>query len=615
MLKKLWPCAKPYALWIALGVLCSAGESVFELLIPMVMSGIVNIGIPAGDTAYILRSGVQMILMAVVSLALGVGGAALAAVAGMGFGANLRKMEYDHLQEFAFSNIEKFSTASLVTRLTNDVNAMQMTLMMGMRLMVRSPVMLVAALFFSVRVSARLSGVFLISLPILAAAIALILIKASPLFRTLQERTDDLNLIVQENLTGIRVVKSFVQEEREKEKFARRSQNLKETSMRAFGMVVMNMPIMMLVVYSTMIAVMWFGGQMVHAGTLLTGDLMVYFTYILQIMMSLMMVSMMFMMMTRSIACARRIVEVLDEVPAITDTPQALTRQPPLKGRPETGEKKSAQDSSALPPLSRGGGPTGPEGFSVEDGSIDFENVSFRYQKDSPEWILHDVNLHIPGGATVGILGGTGSGKSSLVSLIPRLYEAQEGVVKVGGRPVADYTMEHLRSAVSMVLQKNTLFSGTIRENLLWGKPDATDVEIRAACQAACADEFIDKMPDGLETDLGQGGVNVSGGQKQRLCIARAILAKPKVLILDDSTSAVDTATDAKIRAAFRTELKDATKLIIAQRITSVMDADLIVVLDSGRIVDQGTHAELMEKSEIYRDVYTSQQEGAAIHG
>ena len=600
MLKKLWPCAKPYALWIALGVLCSAGESVFELLIPMVMSGIVNIGIPAGDTAYILRAGVQMILMAVVSLALGVGGAAIAAVAGMGFGANLRKMEYDHLQEFAFSNIEKFSTASLVTRLTNDVNAMQMTLMMGMRLMVRSPVMLVAALFFSVRVSARLSGVFLISLPILAAAIALILIKASPLFRTLQERTDDLNLIVQENLTGIRVVKSFVQEEREKEKFARRSQNLKETSMRAFGMVVMNMPIMMLVVYSTMIAVMWFGGQMVHAGTLLTGDLMVYFTYILQIMMSLMMVSMMFMMMTRSIACARRIVEVLDEVPAITD-------------KTEIADNSGAADQAVS--ADKPAGANLKSAAVVEDGSIDFENVSFRYQKDSPEWILHDINLHIPGGATVGILGGTGSGKSSLVSLIPRLYEAQEGVVKVGGRPVADYTMEHLRSAVSMVLQKNTLFSGTIRENLLWGKPDATDAEIRAACQAACADEFIDKMPDGLETDLGQGGVNVSGGQKQRLCIARAILAKPKVLILDDSTSAVDTATDAKIRAAFRTELKDATKLIIAQRITSVMDADLIVVLDSGRIVDQGTHAELMEKSEIYRDVYTSQQEGAAIHG
>lgn len=578
MLKKLWPCAKPYGIWIALGVLSSAGEAVFELLIPMIMSQIVNIGIPAGDTAYILRAGGKMVLMALLSLTLGVGSAAIAAVAGMGFGANLRKAAYDHLQEFAFSNIEKFSTASLVTRLTNDVNSLQMTLMVGMRLMVRSPVMLIAALCFSVRVSAQLSGVFLVSIPILAAAVALILIKASPLFRALQERTDDLNLIVQENLTGIRVVKSFVQEGREKEKFAQRNQNLRETSMRAFGMVVINMPIMMLVVYSTMITVMWFGGRMVHAGTLLTGDLMVYFTYILQIMMSLMMVSMMFMMMTRSIACARRLVEVLDEVPAITDTPNQ-------------------------------------EGIAVQDGSIDFENVSFRYHEGNPEWVLREINLHIPSGATAGILGGTASGKSSLVSLIPRLYEAGEGVVKVGGRPVADYTMEHLRGAVSMVLQNNTLFSGTIRENLLWGNPQATDAEIRAACQAACADEFIDKMPDGLETDLGQGGVNVSGGQKQRLCIARAILAKPQVLILDDSTSAVDTATDAKIRAAFRRELRHTTKLIIAQRIASVMDADLIVVLDGGRIVDQGTHAELMEKSEIYRDVYTSQQEGAAIHG
>ena len=319
MMKKLWPCARPYGVYILLGVLCSAGESIFELLIPMVMSRIVNVGIPAGDTAYILRAGLRMVGMAVISLGFGVGSAALAAVAGMGFGANLRKAEYEHLQEFAFSNIEKFSTASLVTRLTNDVNAMQMTLMMGMRLMVRSPVMLTAALFFSVRISAKLSGVFLVSLPVLAAVVAVILVKASPLFRALQERTDDLNLVVQENLTGIRVVKSFVQEKREKEKFALRNAGLKDTSMRAFGMVVINMPVMMLIVYSTMIAVMWFGGQMVYAGTLLTGDLIVYFTYIMQIMMSLMMVSMMFMMMTRSVACARRIAEVLDETPAMTD--------------------------------------------------------------------------------------------------------------------------------------------------------------------------------------------------------------------------------------------------------------------------------------------------------
>ena len=333
------------------------------------------------------------------------------------------------------------------------------------------------------------------------------------------------------------------------------------------------MPVMMLISYSTLIAVMWFGGHMVNAGTLGSGDLMVYFTYITQIMISLMMFSMMFMMATRAIACGKRIAEALDERPTITDT---------------------TADASAR----------------VADGAIDFDGVSFRYHDGDSAWILRDINLHIPAGATVGILGGTGSGKTSLVSLIPRLYECQEGVVRVGGRPVQDYTMEHLRSAVSMVLQKNTLFSGSIRDNLRWGNPDASDDELWEACRTACADEFLKNMPDGLDTDLGQGGVNVSGGQKQRLCIARALLSKPKILILDDSTSAVDMATDAKIRAAFRTELQGATKLIIAQRVASVMDADMVIVMDGGRIVDTGTHAELMERSEIYREVYESQQEG-----
>ena len=382
--------------------------------------------------------------------------------------------------------------------------------------------------------------------------------------------------MVQEDLTGIRVVKSFVREDYEEEKFAKRNGDLKESSMRAFGMVVINMPVMMLVVYSTIIAVMWFGGKMVYAGTLPVGDLTAFFTYITQILMSLMMVSMMFMMMTRSIACAKRIVEVLEERPAITDD--------------------SAKADAA-----------------VKDGSIDFDHVFFKYSETSPEWVLKDVNIHIPSGATVGILGGTGSGKTSLMSLIPRLYEAQEGTVSVGGRPVADYTMEHLRESVSVVLQKNTLFSGTIRENLLWGDPNATEDQLWAACRAACADEFLERMPDGLDTDLGQGGVNVSGGQKQRLCIARAILKKPKVLILDDSTSAVDTATDAKIRQAFRQDLPGTTKLIVAQRVTSVMDADLILVMDDGAVAAQGTHEELMKTCEIYREVYESQQEGVSI--
>ena len=578
MLKKLWPYAKQYRTWILAGIACSASEAVFELLIPLVMSDIVDVGIASGDQSYILKKGVLMVLMAIVSLSFGLGSAAFSAIAGQGFGANLRAAEYDHIQEFAFSNIEKFSTASLVTRLTNDVNSMQVTLMMGMRLLVRAPVMLVSALILSIRISLQLSNVFLVALPLLAAAVALILSKASPLFRTLQERTDALNLVVQENLTGIRVVKSFVREDHEREKFAKRNQGLKETSQRAFGMVVINMPIMMLIVYGTIIAVMWFGGKMVYAGTLETGKLMTYFTYITQIMMSLMMVSMIFMMMTRSVACAKRIVEVLDEDPAITD-------------------------ASADPEA------------QVADGSIDFDHVSFKYSAESPEWILRDVDLHIASGQTVGILGGTGSAKTTLVSLIPRLYEADEGTVSVGGRRVKDYCLEHLREEVSVVLQKNTLFSGTIRKNLLWGDPNATEEQLWAACRAACADEFLERMPDGLDTDLGQGGVNVSGGQKQRLCIARAILKQPKVLILDDSTSAVDTATDAKIRAAFANELKDTTKIIIAQRVASVCDADLILVMDGGRVVAQGDHRQLMDSCDIYREVYESQQEGVSIGG
>ncbi len=578
MLKKLWPYARPYTPWIVLGIACSALEAVFELLIPLVMSDIVDIGIATGDVDYIMQKGVQMVLMAVVSLIFGVGAAALAAKASQGFGANLRRAEYEHIQDFAFSNIEKFSTASLVTRLTNDVTQVQMTLMMGMRLMVRAPVMLISALILSVGISLQLSSVFMVALPLLAVLVSVILVKVGPMFRALQEKTDGLNLVVQENLTGIRVVKSFVREDREREKFAKYNEDLKRTSMKAFGTVVINMPMMMLIVYGTMIAVMWFGGHIVHAGAMDTGKLMTYFTYIMQIMMSLMMVSMIFMMLTRSVACAKRVAEVLDEVPAIGD---------------------GAAEGEA----------------AVEDGSVDFEGVFFRYSEEDPEWILRDIHLHIASGQTVGILGGTGSGKSTLVSLIPRLYEAGRGAVKVGGRPVEEYTVGHLRDAVSMVLQKNTLFSGTVRENLLWGDPNATEEQLWAACRQSCAAEFLERMPDGLETDLGQGGVNVSGGQKQRLCIARALLKRPKILILDDSTSAVDTATEAKIREAFATELKDTTKIIIAQRVSSVREADLILVMDDGRVAAQGRHEELMETCDIYREVYESQQEGVSADG
>ena len=576
MIKKLWPCTRGYRKWIVLGVLCSASEAVFELLLPLVMADIVDTGIPAGDTSYILARGALMVAMALMSMALGVCSAFFSSRAGQGFGANLRRAQYDHIQTFSFRNIEKFSTASLVTRLTNDCNMLQMSLMMGMRLLVRAPVMLVSALVLAVSISLKLSRIFLVVLPLLLVLIVLIVKNVSPMFTQFQERTDGLNLVVQENLSAIRVVKSFVREAHEEEKFRGRNDALKATAERAFGFVVMNMPMMMLITYGAIIAVMWYGAPLVQAGELEVALLSTFFTYITQVLMSLMMVSMIMMMLTRSVACGKRIIEVLDEVPDIAD----------------------AHGSRCV----------------VSDGSVDFDHVSFKYNEGSEAWNLQDIDLHIKSGMTVGVIGGTGSAKSTLVQLIPRLYEAQEGTVRVGGRPVKDYTMEHLRSAVSMVLQKNTLFSGTIRENLLWGDANASDAEIQAACEAACAWEFIQRMPEGLDTDLGQGGVNVSGGQKQRLCIARAILKKPKVLILDDSTSAVDTATDASIRRAFRAQLPDTTKLIIAQRIVSVMDADLIVVMDDGKIAGTGTHSELMKTNEIYRDVYLSQQEGADIH-
>ncbi|BAK99858.1 putative ABC transporter permease/ATP-binding protein [Oscillibacter valericigenes Sjm18-20] len=578
MLKKLSPYTRGYRKWIALGVVCSAMDAIFQLLIPLVMADIVDVGIANADTNFIVRKGVLMVGMALVALAFGLGSAVFSSRAGMGFGANLREAEYARVQSFSFSNIENFSTASLVTRLTSDVNSMQMTLMMGMRLLVRAPVMLIAALALAIGLSRPLSRVFLVAIPLLMVFISILMVKVGPLFRILQEKTDSLNLVVQENLTGIRVVKSFVRESHEKDKFAERNNGLRSTSEKAFGAVVVNMPVMMLIVYGTIIAVMWFGGKMVYAGTMAVGNLTAFFTYIMEILISLMMVSMIFMMMSRSIACAKRICEVLDEVPAITDD------------RAQSGAR-------------------------VEAGSIDFDHVSFKYNTNGAEWVLENINLHIPAGFTVGILGGTGSGKSTLVSLIPRLYEAQSGTVSVGGRPVADYTMEHLRDAVSVVLQNNTLFSGTIRENLRWGNPKATEEQLQSACRAACVDEFLSRMPDGLDTDLGQGGVNVSGGQKQRLCIARAILKQPKILILDDSTSAVDTATDAKIRQALRKDLTGTTKLVIAQRVSSIADADLILVMDQGHVAAQGTHKSLMKTCEIYRDVYRSQQEGVNIGG
>ncbi len=578
MLKKLAPYTRGYRLYVMLGVLFSAGEAVLELELPQAMSEIVDVGIAGGDRSYILLTGLKMFLMAMAALGCGVGAAVLAAKAAMGFGANLRQAEYEQVQRFSFANIEHFSTASLITRLTNDVSSVQMTLFMGMRMCVRAPVMLVTALVKAMEISLDLSQVFLVAVPLLIIAVVIVIRYVGPFFTALQNATDDLNLVVQENLNAVRVVKSFVREDEEEKKFRVRSDRLRDTAERAFGFVVMFMPIMIMIMGGTIVSLMWLGGHDVAEGTLLSGDLMAFFTYASEILMSLMMVSMVLMILTRAIACGKRVVEVLDEQPQITD----------------------AQADPAL---------------TVENGDIRFEHVYFKYHPTAEDWNLTDIDLHIESGMTVGILGGTGSAKTTLVSMIPRLYEVDKGAVCVGGHNVKDYTMEALRSGCAMVLQKNTLFSGTIRENLRWGRADATDAEIEEACRMACADEFIRRMPDGYDTYIEQGGTNVSGGQKQRLCIARAILRRPRVLILDDSTSAVDTATDARIRGALKTALPGTTKLIIAQRITSVMDADMILVLDDGHVVGQGTHAQLMESCEIYREVYESQQEGVSIDG
>ena len=578
MLRKLARYTKGYGIYILLGVLCSVGESVLELELPQAMSEIVDVGIANGDRSYILLTGLQMFLMAIAALLCGVGAAALAAKASMGFGANLRQAEYEQVQRFSFANIEHFSTASLITRLTNDISSVQMTLFMGMRMCVRAPVMLVTALIKAMEISLDLSQVFLVVIPLLVIAVAIVIRYVGPFFTALQSATDDLNLVVQENLNAVRVVKSFVREDREKEKFRVRSDKLRDTAERAYGFVVMFMPVMVMLMGGTIVSLMWLGGHDVAEGSLLSGDLMAFFTYASEILMSLMMVSMVLMFLTRAIACGKRIVEVLDEQPQITND-------------------------------------RADETLTVENGDIRFDHVYFKYHPTAENWNLTDIDLHIESGMTVGILGGTGSAKTTLVSMIPRLYEVNEGAVYVGGRNVKDYTMEALRDGCAMVLQKNTLFSGTIRENLRWGRAEATDQEIEEACRMACADEFIEKMPDGYDTYIEQGGTNVSGGQKQRLCIARALLRHPKVLILDDSTSAVDTATDARIRAALKTALPDATKLIIAQRITSVMDADRIIVLDDGHVVGLGTHEQLMESCSIYREVYESQQEGVSIDG
>ena len=573
MLRKLAPYTRGYRIFILLAVLCTAGEAVLELMLPNAMSDIVDVGIAAGDRTYIMLTGLKMVGLAMAALVCGVAAAALASRAAMGFGANLRAAEYAQVQRFSFANIEHFTTASLITRLTNDVASTQMTLFMGMRMFVRAPMMLITAVVMALRISLDLSQVFLVVIPLLVIAVAIVIRYVGPFFTSLQKSTDGLNLVVQEDLTAIRVVKSFIREDKEKEKFADKNQELRSTAERAFGFVVLFMPVISLLMGGTIVALMWIGGHYVAAGTMLSGDLMAFFTYATEILMSLMMVSMVLMILTRAIACAKRIIEVLEETPEMTD-------------------------EQADPAL------------RVERGEITFDHVYFKYHAAAENWNLSDVSLHIPAGATVGILGGTGSAKTTLVSLIPRLYDADSGTVSVDGHNVKEYTMEALRDGCAVVLQKNTLFSGTIADNLRWGKADATDEEIEAACKISCAHEFILARPDGYNTYIEQGGTNVSGGQKQRICIARAILRQPKILILDDSTSAVDMATDAQIREGLRHALPGTTKIIIAQRIASVMEADLIIVMDDGRIDGMGTHSQLLATNRIYREVYESQQEG-----
>ena len=575
MIKKLAPYMKKYKTPLILGVLCAALEATFELLIPLVMAQIVDVGISTGDTGYTIKMGLLMLVMAAISLSFGIGLSKFSAIAGQGFGAELRQAEYEKIQTYSFKNIEKFSTASLITRLTTDITMIQNSLTMGIKLLVRAPMMLIVACILSVAISPQLAMIFLVSMPVLIISIGLIIKNVKPRFEAMQKKIDNLNTTVQENLIGIRVVKSFVRRNKEKEKFKKSNDELLQASEGAFGIVVLNMPIMQAVVFASIIGILWFGGNMVHAGTLTVGKLTSFMTYSFQILMSLMMLSMVLMMLSRSVASVQRIIEVLEEEPDIKDPVNPITE--------------------------------------VKNGEIEFRNVNFKYEDESDENNLEGINIKIKAGETIGVIGSTGSGKSSLVQLIPRLYDATEGEVYVGGVNVKNYHIETLRNEVAMVLQKNTLFSGTIKENLMWGNENATDAEIEAAATSACADEFINILPGKYDMHLEQGGVNVSGGQKQRLCIARAILKQPKVLILDDSTSAVDTATDAKIRAAFANDLKDTTKIIIAQRVNSVATADKIIVMDDGKISAIGTHEELMENSEIYKDVYKSQQEGVGL--
>ncbi len=578
MIKRLARCVREYKWPAILSPFCMIGEVAMEVLIPLVMARLYDYGIAQQNMEVVVRQSMILMLCALASLCFGAASAVLASKAGTGFAKNLRHDMYYHVQEFSFSNIDKFSTASIVTRLTSDVANIQMAFQMMIRMAIRCPMMLILALFSAMRISVRLSLVYCIALPMLVLVLFGLMPLVFKIFDKVFKTYDRLNNVVQENIHGIRVVKSFVREEREVEKFTGTSGEIYRLFCKAEHILALNNPIMQLCVYSCILFISWFGAKMVVASGnvpgagLTTGELSSMLTYTTQILNSLMMLSMVFVMVIMSRAPMRRCAELLEEKPNLTS--------------PQDGVR------------------------DVKDGSIDFENASFRYSEKAQLDALQNVNLHIPSGATVGILGATGSSKSTLVQLIPRLYDVTAGALKVGGVDVRDYDLETLRDNVAMVLQKNTLFSGTIKENLRWGNADASAQELVHACRLACADEFIRSFPEGYDTHIEQGGSNVSGGQKQRLCIARALLKKPRILILDDSTSAVDTHTDAMIRKAFREEIPGTTKLIIAQRISSIQDADLIIIMEGGRILESGTHEQLLESSKIYQDLYNTQQKG-----
>ena len=578
MIRRLARCIREYKWAAILSPLCMIGEVAMEVTIPLVMKDLYDYGVKLQAMDVIVNKSILLVLCALASLMFGVASAIFASRAGTGFAKNLRHDMFYRVQKFSFSNIDKFSSASIVTRLTSDVANLQMTFQMLIRMAIRCPMMLILALISAYQISPELSRVYLMVLPVLMLALALLTPVVFKIFDRSFKMLDKMNNIVQENIHGMRVVKSFVREDKEVDKFTGISGDLAKNFSRAEKILALNSPIMMGCVYACMIAISWIGAQMVVASGndpmfgLTTGGLSSMFTYIGQILSSFMMFSMVFVMMTMSRTPLRRCSELLAEEADIVSPENPVTE--------------------------------------VADGSIDFENVSFRYSATAQHRALKEVNIHIPSGATVGIIGGTGSSKSTLVQLIPRLYDVSEGSLKVGGVDVRDYDLEVLRDNVAMVLQKNVLFSGSIKENLRWGNAEATDEELIHACQLACAHDFVESFPDGYDTHIEQGGTNVSGGQKQRLCIARALLKKPKILILDDSTSAVDTATDARIRKAFREEIPGTTKLIIAQRIGSVQEADMIIVMDNGQINAVGNHEQLMATSAIYQEVYYSQQKG-----